>query len=661
MSSKKLLGESNIYIILGLIFIALIGLRTISTPEIWTHLAQGANNAPISFLESDNAINTTHLYDKLAYTVWNIGGAPLLILLNIAGLLAAFILLLQVSKKWGGGLSQGFALLIAGHLIFQSLDVGPQVTMMLFIALFLYVLNTFKSPAILFGALIPLQIIWTNMHGSFLFGPAIIALTAVQVAQNSKGSAKRKKKQALEPGLVWALAVAALIATIANPSFLELHAQVLANITSPAPAYWSSLFVEYFQIPTLKPLILFVMILGAGGLITLKKSLPVVLTSIAIFGAFLVWTSPQAAMLFSVLAFPFMVLSFTAISDQLNGSLGTVLGKQARFLAPATKAVFVLLIIVSLLPVTTNCAYIKAGMASNFGLGVQEELFPNGAAEAILTHPDFPEKAINLAADGGYLAFKYDRKCFIDYRPGRYDSALLKDLNAMMLGNREAYDSIFETYRPEAIIINTLSPYSAQGVYTLLTRQIWKLAYFDGTTAILLHNQDKFADILNNTQLQADGLAQLEKARAQYATKAGKCQAGNPAELIGSGKIFLAFNRPAESKAIFSLLLKGNQRIPGAWLGLGNSQLMLQEFDDAILSLETATDLAPNNQLAWASYAAACKHAGKTEEAEAAIQKVKRLIERNKEAQMEDEQPAEDEVEETPTNPALKDMVVPEM
>ena len=43
--SKKSFGP-NIPLILGLLFIAIISLRTISTPEIWTHLAQGRENLP---------------------------------------------------------------------------------------------------------------------------------------------------------------------------------------------------------------------------------------------------------------------------------------------------------------------------------------------------------------------------------------------------------------------------------------------------------------------------------------------------------------------------------------------------------------------------------------------------------------------------------------
>ncbi|WP_372807073.1 tetratricopeptide repeat protein [Pontiella sp.] len=626
--SKKPAGET-LYVILGLLFIAVIGLRTISTPELWTHLAQGQHNAPISFLASDSAVNTTWLYDKLAYLMWSIGKAPLLILLNIVGLVGAFVLLLRVSEKWGGALSQGFALLIAGHLMFQMIDVGPEVCMMLFIALFLYLLTTQKSPAVLFGALIPLQILWTNLHGSFLFGPILAGLVAAQAAQQAKPSGGRKKNQTNLSGTLGLLAIALLVATLINPSFIKLHGQVIAGIQSPAPVYHSSLFIEYFQIPALKPLILFTMILGAGGLITLKKRLPLTLTAIAVFGAFLVWTSPYHAMLFAILSLPFIVLSLTAISEYIHSSLEQMLGGKAKLVPGIMGGVLVLLFIASIIPAATGCAYVKAGKASRFGLGVQEEQFP-ADCEAIFNHPAFPEKCINLAADGGYLAFKYGRKCFIDYRPGRYDTELLKNLELLMLGDPKAYDAIYDEYRPEAFVINTLTPHSAQGIYTLLAKKTWKLAYFDGTTAILLLNKDAFSDLLNNPAIQQAGLAKLEAARAAYAEKGGACSAGNPAELIGAGKVYLAFNRPTEAKAIFSLLLKGNARSPAAWLGLGTSQLMLKEPDAAVASLKIATRHAPQNALAWSSYARACKIAGLSAEADIVIAKARELAERNK-------------------------------
>lgn len=655
--SKKPFSTAILYVILGLVFIALIGIRTISTPEIWTHLAQGKTNAPISFVETDSAVNTTHMYDKVVYVLWNMGGASALISFNVIALLAAFVLLLKTSKDWGGELSQGFALLLSGHLLFQGFDVGPRTMMMFFIALFIFLLSTIKNPSVLFGVLVPLQLLWTNMHDSFLFGPLLVGLAAIEVRR----SGLRKKNQGLQAGPLGVLGAALLVATLINPYFLKLHAQVFANLKMPNPFYWGSLFKEYFHTPAQDPLIFLALILGAGGLITLKRKLPIMLTTLAIIAAFLIVRSVYTAALFAVLAFPFMVLSFTAVGEYLSGSLTTLLGKQAKLLRPVAQTVFVLLIILSAIPVVSDCAYTEMGSASSFGFGIEEELYPVGA-KAILTDPAFPEKALNLASDGGYLAFNYGRKVFLDYRPGRYDRELLEDFNALLLGNATAYDAIIEAYRPEAVILNTLSPPSAQGLVTLLARPIWKLAYFDGITAVLLLDKEKFASILNNTETQRAGLERLEAARADYAAKAGKRCAGNPAALIGSGKIFLALNRPIESRAIFSLLLEGNNTIPAAWVGLGNSQLMLKEFDAAADSLKTATRLNPNNLFAWASYANACDRAGRTAEKDKAIEHINSLAKKlAKDAGDVDDDRIEDiESGNTQAKPSLQDITIPE-
>ena len=77
-------------------------------------------------------------------------------------------------------------------------------------------------------------------------------------------------------------------------------------------------------------------------------------------------------------------------------------------------------------------------------------------------------------------------------------------------------------------------------------------------------------------------------------------------------------------------------------------------------SLNTATELAPNSVLAWASYANACKYAGKTEEQSRATEKAKHLIEQNKSKQPEEREPLPEAVAAEPTSLSLQDIVIPE-
>ncbi|MBN2703332.1 MAG: hypothetical protein JXR23_03890 [Pontiellaceae bacterium] len=608
--SKKLSG-SIILIVLGLIFIAAIGMRTISTPQIWTHLALGKTGAPIAFTEADRLVNPTWLYDKLAYAVWNVGKAPLLILLNTLGLLGAFVLLLRTSKKWGGELSQSFALLVSGHLIFQMLDVGPEVPMMLFLAAFLYVLSTQSKPAILFGALIPLQLIWTNMHGSFLYGPLLALLAAMEAVQRSK-----KKRSAATPATYGILVLALLVTTLLNPSLLNLHLQVVKEISSPDPAYVSSLLSDFFQSPPLKPLILFVVVLGAAGILTQKKRLPILLTTAAVFGAVMGLTSPKMTLLFAVLSFPFMVLSFTAVSEYIRGTLKHVMGEKEPLLWPISGGLWVILLIISVMPIITNRAYVKAGSASSFGLGIEAQLYPAGL-KALINDPAFPapEKTLNLPADGGYLAFNYDRKVLIDYRPGRYSHELIDGISEVILGEATTCEGLDGD--ADAIILNTLFSSSSAGIDRLLGKSVqprWLLAYFDGTTAVLLRNEGKYRALANNADLKKAGLDKLDKAYADYAQaieKGGLAVPGNPAELIGGAKVFLARGQAEAAKSFFALLLKGNEDLSAAWIGLGQSQLKLAEekgegFELAVDYLRSATETAPRSAQAWSAYANVC-------------------------------------------------------
>lgn len=104
MSNKKSLGL--VLVILGFVLIALVGIRTISNPDIFTHIALGqAGNSSadtISYTMGDQQwINMNPLYNKLASGLWGMGGAALVTLAHVAALLAAFILMFQFGKKMG--------------------------------------------------------------------------------------------------------------------------------------------------------------------------------------------------------------------------------------------------------------------------------------------------------------------------------------------------------------------------------------------------------------------------------------------------------------------------------------------------------------------------------------------------------------------------------
>ena len=385
MSSKKPLGL--ILSVSGFILIALTGIRTISNPEIFTNIALGQAGRsaadPISYTMADQEwINLHPLYNKIVAALWSMGGAPLITLVHVAVVLAALYLLFRLGKNWGGPVSQGLALLICAWLLQPVFTPGPAAFAILFIALFVTLLMRLKNFMILSAALIVLQILWTNIHPSFLFGPALILFFAFE---NKQSSSSRVSMTSPLTHKLLGLAGGALLVTLANPSFFKLHTHILSNwfllIRADSPE-WISLFSSGFPQGFTEKLYFFTLILCAGGLITLQKKLPPTVTMLALTGAAVGALSfsrgdhsIRALMAFAMLALPFMILSLNAVGDYLSHSLVSSMRLSEKAPTYVMGAITLLLMLTTAGAVVTNSAYIGMGSASAFGLGVAEESF----------------------------------------------------------------------------------------------------------------------------------------------------------------------------------------------------------------------------------------------------------------------------------------------
>ena len=168
MSNKNPLGL--VLVILGFVLIALSGIHTISNPEIFTHLSLGQSGGePISYtMANQEWVNMSPLYNQMAYGLWTLGGAGLVTLVHVAAVLAAFILMFRIGKAWGGALSQSLTLLLCALLLLPVFNPGPASFYLLFTALFITLLYRVKNFTLLAGLLLVLQVLWTNIHPSFL-------------------------------------------------------------------------------------------------------------------------------------------------------------------------------------------------------------------------------------------------------------------------------------------------------------------------------------------------------------------------------------------------------------------------------------------------------------------------------------------------------------
>ena len=659
MSNKKSLGLA--LVVFGFVLLVLTGIRTISSPEIFTHIALGQAHSikadPLAYTMAGKTwINMNPLYNSLVYLLWSLGGAGLVTLVHVLVVLAAFIMMFRFGKEWGGPISQGLALLLCARLMLPVFRPGPDAFFMLFTALFLTLLYRIKNFNLLAVLLLVLQVLWTNIHPSFLFGPALIFFFAVENWQGTGQASRASMTTPLTIKLL-GLATIALVVTLINPNFINLHRHIFSNwvlMTGKENLEWISLFSGSFPQGFISSLTVFALILGAGGLITLQKRLPTMITTLALVGAFLTVRSIGVLHLFAFLAFPFMILSFNAISGYLTRTPATVFKTSEKTQHNLLAVIVLVLMIISAGSLITNRAYASIGSASHFGLGVEKDAFPVAAA-GILSRADFPKNILNIAHDGGYIAMMAPgRKVFCDTRTPFYGIEFYQTLSRALLGQPGAWKTILSSWNPHAIVLNGCWPDAGALANRLIASKAWKLVYFDGATVILIRDLPEYATLINDPAIQQDGMKVLEKARRDYLEQGkGIVKAGNSSRMIGAGNIYLALNRAQEAEAVYSAIINNSPNTAGAWLGLGQSLIMQKQISKGIEYMEKAVNITPRNGRVWLGLFQAYRLKGDEAKANNAAEQLNKFYAAEKatveqQAAKEEKKPAEKPLQQKP-------------
>ena len=632
MSSNSLSKGAWLLIVLGLVVVAVLGIRTISNSDFWMHLALGRQIAENGLQKTDEItftvsgtpwVNSSWLYDRVLFLLWQLGSAPLVILAHVAAAVLAFVLLIPTARKWAGGISILLALVLSAWLLDARFTVAPHVAVLPLAAIFVMLLSEPRKPWVPWAVLLPLQVLWANTHVSFFLGPLICAVFAVQYragARSGDGGSSNRFAQTL------GLAVAALLAGLVNPYGLKLYAQGLANVTDGAFKFvqdWISPFSAQFPGSVFpKHFVTVALVVGAGGLISEKRNLPVGLTTLAVFSAFLIILFPRNIEWLALLGFPFIALSLNSVGTLFESGIRAVTKSQNSTGARGTAGgVAVALAILSLSAAGSNASYLNAGNVSVFGLGVEYGLFPREAAQ-VIARPDFPARAVNLAQDGGFLAWEQPaRRIFVDPRANLYGAEFYRALNKCLAGEENAWKDLIEKWSPDAVIMNCAVPFGANAVRGLLRDPSWALVYFDGTTALLVRALSGNRELIRDTEMQRAGLRLIEEERRRV-LESPRCVVSP--RLIGAGEMFLALGRYAEAESVCRAVTAGAPMMGRAWINLGIAQTE-QGKEEALDTLRHACQIAPKEVFAWISLHRAASRAGLEDEARTAIERAKRV------------------------------------
>ncbi len=598
-----------VVLVFALMVLCAFGVRTIVSGDVWTHLVSGQLMAEkggvphtdqSSFSRADaEMVVPTWLYDKIIYKVWKTMGPNGVTLMHLGIVLMTFLVMLPLARKWCNFPSVSLGIILSAWLLSFKFSVTPSLAVLIFPAIFLVLLNG-NTRSVYLWTLIPLcQWLWVNMYSSFLIGPLLCLLMAVQAFFSSDDD----EDVVYAPKIYLGLALFCIGVTFINPYGFELHKHVVAQWDSALLSYvsvWISPFAGQFKSGLSSILLVLTLIVGACGLVTFHRKLPLMLTIIVALVAFMAVRSIQYVEILAILAFPFICLTIQASLVVLDDVVKNLSGgkKIVEYLA---SALVIALSVFSLHNIVSNRYYNKTGSAASFGLGVDESALP-AAAAIIIGDPAFPERALNMPIDGGYLSWRFpERKIFVDSRAVLYGKDFFEKMESALQGDDEAWRSVIDENKIDAVIIPCSSGNGGKIVASIKRKKDWKLVYFDGTTAVFIRDLERYAGLIGNSEIQTVGLNLMDKFRIDYieSLESGRVPV-NSSRLIGAGNVFYALGHLSRACAVFDLFTKGAPNMTGAWLisGISRSQLGV-ETENAIYMLERACRENPDMPLAW--------------------------------------------------------------
>lgn len=372
------------------------------------------------------------------YSVWKWFGFKGLSILNISLYLLAFLLFFKVAEKASNFSYAFFFSILSIPLISSRTEIRPEAFSFLLMGLYYYLLCVLRENKIsfkkLFAIIVPLQVLWVNIHLFFIIGPFLIAAFWLSSLFNGKDRKLTRQYAMLGAG--------ALLVSLLNPcglgGFFEPF-MILREYGYMLAENQSVLFM-HSRFPS-NPLYyhfaaVFLIAAASFVLVFLKKQKRQFIHQfiIMLFFSALSWKAIRGIPIFGFFFIP--IVSGNIFEITKNYSY-----KSKRFAEHSTVIISVIIILVISFLVGP---YYFPGRA-NRGLG----LYPGVNASAdFFKRNDIREPIFNNYDIGGYLIFNLfpEHRVFVDNRPESYSVSFFKKIYEPMQADEEKWIEIDKKY-----------------------------------------------------------------------------------------------------------------------------------------------------------------------------------------------------------------------
>ncbi|MEP6719009.1 MAG: hypothetical protein ABJB21_07695 [bacterium] len=442
LSSRRLL----VFVFMLVIFT--IAARPITDPDFWWHLKTGQYLVETRSIPHTDIFSTVRLGSEWIAHEW---GSEIFMYaiyraLGYGGLIIAFAMLIAMcfwiayrrcQKHAPHPYVAGFAVILGAIATLPTWGVRPQIFSIFFASIFLGILDSYshnqKNRAIWW--LVPLLIVWTNMHAGFAVGIAFIMLTMFGVVLD--GLLLRRQAiagifRALRP--IGVVLIGCIVAVCVNPNGVRLFAYPFETLRSRTMMkYIQEWRSPDFHEPMFQALSLMILLTFSALALSKKRARPSEILLLIATG-WMTLRSSRNMPFFVLAAMPLLAEhSWTWITSHRWGQWL----KKPEEVAAETKVRLKLVLNVLLLviaPLGLVTLRVQRTLASQSATEVKE--YPSAAVDFLQAN-QLAQPIFNEYAWGGYLIWRLhpEYKVYIDGRADVYGDSMIDEFLDIHEGN----------------------------------------------------------------------------------------------------------------------------------------------------------------------------------------------------------------------------------
>ena len=506
-------NTNNILALALFIFVLVLGVMRLWESDTWWHIAAGRQISLTQDIRPGDAfshtktgapwINDEWLGDVYLFGVHRKFGVPGLIVFAAALGACAMYLVFGICRLRGTSALVSVPLIAIGAVAARTrFTPRPEVISLLFISLFLYLLNKYissetdDSRAKRYLWFIPIiQMLWVNTHPSGATGLFIILLTMIACVAAFLGNTFiRSDSISFEPNtdsarlrMLGPLLVVSAAVSLLNPYFLHAltapfkfsaHREYLGYIFEWSPMTRAELLAFIDPAMRIDPQILCFELLAIFGAIMLLlrfRNIQLMDTILFIATLFMALTSRRFIALFAVAALPGIAMNAQAVLSPLYARL------QGKAALPARAMILILLAV-------AVYHQIHFDHRIHFDLAIHRK-FPVRAA-------DFIEKNIitghmyNEYGLGGYLIWRLNpkNKVFIDGRTTFYGPEFFIRQNRFEQNPTPVeWRALEKKYEINYAVLSSREPHQCNVLFAIQqSSPHWKIVFWDDRAMVLI-------------------------------------------------------------------------------------------------------------------------------------------------------------------------------